>query len=185
MQNFDLSKFHYVHTVVMFYRAFKNTQELIEYYKKFQFVFDFEKVEKYLNEKLPNLPLFLKIMKMDYPKNSGDLALFIQKIFDLSFEDFSTSSRDVEPLIEQYPELLKYIDNRFKNKIYETTKEGYFIEPACSCIFNVNRLSERSKKLFCMSWLADECIYGILNMDYRKFLDECLISDKMDEVMSA
>jgi hypothetical protein len=36
-----------------------------------------------------------------------------------------------------------------------------------------------------MSWLADECIYGILNMDYRKFLDECLISDKMDEVMSA
>lgn len=184
--NFNLTENDYVVTFGMFYYSFDNNlSSLTDFYKKFQFVFDFEKVKNYLIEKLPNLPLFFKIMKMEFPKNSEDLALFIQKMHKLSFEEFSISSRDVDPLIKKYPELIIYIDNRFKNKLYITTKEGYFIEPASSCIFNVNRLSEKRKKLFCMSWLADECIFGFLHLDYRKFLNECLITDKMDEVLSA
>lgn len=184
--NHNLSEHDYVLTFGMFYYSFNNdVSSLIDFYKKFDFIFDFEKVKNYLKEKLPNLQLFFKIMKMDYPKNPEELALFIQKMHELTFEEFSMEPRELDPLIEIYPELIIYIDNRFKNKLYKTSKEGYFIEPASSCIFNVNRLSEKRKKYFCLSWLADECIFGFLHLDYRKFLNECLISDKMDEVMSA
>ena len=59
--NYNLSEHDYVLTFGMFYYSFNNDiSSLTDFYKKFQFVFDFEKVKNYLIEKLPNLPLQVK-----------------------------------------------------------------------------------------------------------------------------
>lgn len=161
-----------IETIAKFLRCFKDKNALIDFYRKFKFEFDFDMVENYLTSQLRHLPLFLKVMGIHFPQHIEELAFFMKKIERLSDVEFPYGRR-VDTLNEKYPELVSYIQNRFDKHLYKVGEDGHFAEPLCSSIFSAKAVLEHSEhtfKRFSLSWLADECTNGFLELDNRKFI---------------
>lgn len=175
---FEYNEAREFQSVDTFFGAFdRRYNSLAKFYREFEFVFDYDKVEKYIKDEIPNFPLFLKILKLDFPKNSDEMAMFIYQIDILSEIEFSKDPAQIEPLVEKYPELIDYVMNESLDE-----QQCHFDS---FMIVRAKDLSYEQRKLCCLFFLADECIFRFKNMNYRKMIKESLISNKMDEVLSA